>query len=82
MSKILDSLMGALDSVISFIPNIIGALIFLLIAWIIAVIVKNIIIKGLGALGFESWLQEKGLVDAESGKSESAGLIQTFGKLA
>ena len=82
MSKILDSLMGALDSIISFIPNIIGALIYLIIAWIIAVIVKNIIVKGLGALGFESWLQEKGLVDAESGKSESAGLIQTFGKLA
>ncbi|PTI79632.1 hypothetical protein BU064_04715 [Staphylococcus succinus] len=82
MNKILDSLMSVLDKIISFVPNIIGALIFLLIAWIIAVIVKKIIVKGLGALGFESWLQKKGLVDADSGKSESAGIIQTFGKLA
>ncbi|OEL04545.1 mechanosensitive ion channel [Staphylococcus casei] len=82
MNKILDSLMSVLDKIISFVPNIIGALIFLLIAWIIAVIVKKIIVKGLGALGFESWLQKKGLVDANSGKSESSGIIQTFGKLA
>ncbi|EJY94960.1 mechanosensitive ion channel family protein [Staphylococcus arlettae] len=82
MSKIIDSLMGALDSIIAFLPNLIGAIILLLIAWIIAVIVKKVIVKALGALGFEAWLQKKGLVDADSGKSESEGIIQTFGKLA
>ncbi|MCD8900987.1 mechanosensitive ion channel [Staphylococcus gallinarum] len=82
MNKVLSSLMGVVDSIISFLPNIIGALIFLLIAWIIAVIVKKVIVKGLGALGFEEWLQKKGLVDAGKGKSESEGIIQTFGKLA
>lgn len=82
MSKIIDSLMGALDSIIAFLPNLIGAIILLLIAWIIAVIVKKVIVKALGALGFEAWLQKKGLVDVDSGKSESEGIIQTFGKLA
>lgn len=82
MNKVLSSLMGVVDSIISFLPNIIGALIFLLIAWIIAVIVKKVIVKGLGALGFEEWLQKKGLVDGGKGKSESEGIIQTFGKLA
>lgn len=82
MNKVLSSLMGVVDSIISFLPNIIGALIFLLIAWIIAVIVKKVIVKGLGALGLEEWLQKKGLVDAGKGKSESEGIIQTFGKLA
>nr|WP_263314671.1 mechanosensitive ion channel [Mammaliicoccus sp. Marseille-Q6498] len=82
MSKITDSFMSALDSIIGFIPNLISAIILLVIAWLIAVIVKSIIVKGLKALGFEKWLAKKGLTDDESDKSESEGLIQTFGKLA
>ncbi|AVP36179.1 mechanosensitive ion channel [Staphylococcus felis] len=82
MGKIVDSLMDALNSIIGFIPNLISAIILLLVAWIIATIVKKIIVKGLGALGFEEWLQKKGLVDRQKGKSDSEGLIKTFGKLA
>lgn len=82
MSKITDSFMNALDSIIGFIPNLISAIILLIVAWIIAVIVKTIIVKGLRAIGFEKWLEKKGLTEVGSGKSESEGLIQTFGKLA
>ncbi|OAO29296.1 hypothetical protein AXY37_09305 [Mammaliicoccus lentus] len=82
MNKITDSFMNALDSIIGFIPNLISAIILLIVAWIIAVIVKTIIVKGLRAIGFEKWLEKKGLTEAGSGKSESEGLIQTFGKLA
>ncbi|WP_210619172.1 mechanosensitive ion channel [Mammaliicoccus lentus] len=82
MSKITDSFMNALDSIIGFIPNLISAIILLIVAWIIALIVKTIIVKGLRAIGFEKWLEKKGLTEAGSGKSESEGLIQTFGKLA
>ena len=79
MNGVIDSLMRALDKVINFLPNVIGAILFLLIAWIIAVIVKKIIIKGLKAIGFQSWLEKKGLADKNS---SSTGLIETFGKLA
>lgn len=82
MGEIVDSLMDALNSIIGFIPNLISAIILLLVAWIIATIVKKVIVKGLGALGFEEWLQKKGLVDRQKGKSDSEGLIKTFGKLA
>lgn len=81
MDKITDSFMSALDSIIGFIPNLISAIILLIVAWLVAVIVKNIIVKGLSAIGFEKWLEKKGLTNAD-GKSESEGLIQTFGKLA
>lgn len=54
MSKITDSFMNALDSIIGFIPNLISAIILLIVAWIIAVIVKTIIVKGLRAIGFEN----------------------------
>lgn len=82
MTKITDSFMNALDSIIGFIPNLISAIILLIVAWVIAVIVKTIIVKGLRAIGFEKWLEKKGLTEAGSDKSESEGLIQTFGKLA
>lgn len=82
MSNIIDSFTSVLDKIIGFLPNLIGAIVLLLIAWIIAIIVKKIIVKGLGALGFEAWLQKKGLVDEQGGKSNSDGIVQTFGKLA
>lgn len=82
MSKITDSFLNALDSIIAFIPNLISAIILLIVAWLIAVIVKTIIVKGLNAVGFEKWLEKKGLTESGSGKSGSEGLIQTFGKLA
>lgn len=81
MSNIIDSFTSVLDKIIGFLPNLIGAIVLLLIAWIIAIIVKKIIVKGLGALGFEAWLQKKGLVDDQGGKSNSDGIVQTFGKL-
>lgn len=81
MSNIIDSFTSVLDKIIGFLPNLIGAIVLLLIAWIIVIIVKKIIVKGLGALGFEAWLQKKGLVDDQGGKSNSDGIVQTFGKL-
>ncbi|MBI5975968.1 mechanosensitive ion channel [Staphylococcus canis] len=82
MRGITNTFMDALHTIIGFIPNLISAIILLIVAWIIATIVKKVIVKGLGALGFEDWLRKKGLVDRNRGTSESEGLIKTFGKLA
>lgn len=82
---------GAIETIVNFIPNLISAILLLLLAWIIAVIIKNVIVKGLGALGVDRWLERKGLVnnnahhsqDGRKGqRSESEGLIHTLGKLA
>lgn len=82
MGNIGDQFMSVLNSIIAFIPSLISAILFLLVAWIIAVIVKNIIVKGLKAVGFDKWLQKKGLSSADEAKKESEGLISTLGKLA
>lgn len=82
MNDIGEQFMSVLNSIIAFIPNLISAILFLLLAWIIAVIVKNIIVKGLNAVGFDKWLQKKGLSSSEGAKKESEGLISTLGKLA
>lgn len=82
MGNIGDQFSSMLSSIIAFIPNLISAILFLLLAWIIAVIVKNIIVKGLNAIGFDRWLQKKGLSSEDGAKRESEGLISTLGKLA
>lgn len=51
MNNVGDSFRGMLDTMISYIPNIIGALLLLLLAWIIAMIVKGIFTKGLQKAG-------------------------------
>ncbi|KFE42123.1 mechanosensitive ion channel [Staphylococcus agnetis] len=89
MNNVWGTFKGAIETIVNFIPNLISAILLLLLAWIIAVVVKNIIVKGLNALGVDKWLERKGLVnnnhahDGHKGKrSESEGLIRTLGKLA
>lgn len=77
-----DAFMDVLYSIINFIPSLIAAILYLVLAWVLATVVKNIIVKGLGKLGLEEWLQKRGLIQsAESGKG-SDGFIQTLGKIA
>ena len=82
MGNVGDQLMSVLDKIIAFIPNLISALLLLLLAWIIAVVLKNIIVKGLKAVGFDKWLQKKELSSPDEAKKESEGIITTLGKLA
>lgn len=81
MNNVGSAFMDMFSNIINFIPNLIGALLYLLLAWIIATIVKNIIVKGLSKIGFEQWLQKRGLVDG-SEDSASQGFIPTLGKIA
>jgi len=82
MTGITDQFTSMFGSIIAFIPNLISAILFLLLAWIIAIIVKNIIVKGLNAVGFDKWLEKKGVSSKEDAEQESEGLVATLGKLA
>lgn len=81
MNNIGSAFMDMFNSIIAFIPNLIGALLYLLLAWIIAVIVKNIIVKGLSKLGAEEWLKKKGLISS-SDEGASEDFIPMLGKIA
>lgn len=82
MSGITDQFTSMFGSIIGFIPNLLSAILFLLVAWIIAVIVKKIIVKGLNVIGFDKWLEKKGVSSKEDAQQEAEGLITTLGKLA
>lgn len=77
-----DAFMDMLYSIINFIPSLIAAILYLVLAWILATVVKNIIVKGLGKLGFEEWLQKRGLIQSAESAKGSDGFIQTLGKIA
>ncbi|WP_457826483.1 mechanosensitive ion channel family protein, partial [Staphylococcus aureus] len=73
MNNVWSTFKEAIETIVNFIPNLISAILLLLLAWIIAVVVKNIIVKGLNALGVDKWLERKGLVnnrpnDGQQGK--------------
>lgn len=82
MTEISDAFMDTLYNIINFIPSLIAAILYLLLAWIIATVVKNIIVKGLRAIGFEKWLQNRGLIQPTESAKGSDGFIQTLGKIA
>ncbi|WP_164217069.1 mechanosensitive ion channel [Virgibacillus sp. YIM 98842] len=73
-----NSFQGMLDTLISFIPNIIAALLLLLLAWIIALAVKNIFTKVLKKAG-----AEKGMVKSRLAVSEedAGSKLDNIGKL-
>src|SRR5690625_3120447 len=77
-NDITNSFRGMLDTLISYIPNIIAALLLLLLAWIIALVVKNIFTKVLKKAG-----AEKGMVKSRLASSEedAGGKLDNIGKL-
>lgn len=82
MSDISEAFMDTLYTIINFIPSLIAAILYLLLAWIIAKIVKGIIVKGLGALKFEQWLRKRGLIQSTENNKGADGFVQTLGKIA
>lgn len=73
-----NSFRGMLDTLISYIPNIIAALLLLLLAWIIALVVKNIFTKLLKKVGAESGMVKARLANNED---DVGNKLDNIGKL-
>lgn len=58
----MDRFKGAIDSFVGFIPNLIGGLLTLLIGYIIAKVLYNILLRVLPRLGLDRFLVERGFV--------------------
>lgn len=63
MSGFTDSLQGVWVSFLAFLPNLLGALLLLVVAWVIATLVKKGIQKGLNALHFDQKLAKWGIAN-------------------
>ncbi|GAB3792558.1 mechanosensitive ion channel [Virgibacillus kimchii] len=80
-NDITNSFRSMLDTMISFIPNIIAALLLLLLAWVIALIVKNLFTKVLKKAGADKGMVKSRLATSEEdagNKLDSIGKILYF----
>lgn len=60
---VLASLTNAFDRIISFIPQLIGRIVILIIGIILAAILRAIVIRILQAVHFERWFRRAGVLD-------------------
>lgn len=61
MEQFTNSLQGLWVSFVAILPNLLGALLLLVLAWIIAILVKKAVIKGLSAFHFDNKLVKWGV---------------------
>ncbi len=62
-ASIFDSLLNALHNFISFLPALIGALIILIVGWLISGVLANLIERALRAVGLENAVEHSGIGD-------------------
>lgn len=55
------SLSGLFNNIAEFIPTLLGALVILLVGWIIAKMVKWAVLKVLRAVKFDTWIEKTGI---------------------
>src|SRR3712207_9214400 len=58
---ILESLQGALSTFLEYIPQLIGAIIILVIGYIVAKILKAVVSRVLQGIGFDGWMERGGI---------------------
>jgi len=74
----MDGLQSLLDSFLSFIPQLVIGIVLILVAWIVAVLVKNAITKGLKAVGAPGALSKWG---AAANEDAANSTIDSLGKV-
>lgn len=65
MDQVTNTFGSAWDSFVNFLPNLLGGIALIVVAWLIATLVKKAISKGLRAIHFENRLQKWGAANTE-----------------
>ena len=61
MKALMQSLAEGMTTFFSYIPQLIGALVILIIGYIIAKVLQAITTRVLGSMGFEGWMEKGGI---------------------
>ncbi len=78
MDQFTNSLQGIWTSFVAFLPNLLGAILLIVLAWVIASLVKKGVTKGLHAINFDQKLMRWGVANTTDDGNrmiESIGLI-------
>lgn len=73
----MDPITNIWNSLTSMLPSLISGLLLILVAWIVASLVKKAVVKGLDALNFDTKLNQWGAVKTNE---QGSNMIQTFGQ--
>lgn len=73
-----DSFQRGLNTFIDFLPRLLMGLVLILVAWVVAVLVKKAITKGLEAAGLATRLKDWG---AANNKEQGQSMIEALGKV-
>lgn len=65
MEQVTNSFGSALNSFFAFLPSLIGGIVLILVAWLVAFLVKKAVSKGLKAIDFDNRLQKWGAANTE-----------------
>jgi hypothetical protein len=57
----IQSLQEGLNAFFSYIPQLIGAILILIVGYIVAKLLQAVVTRLLGAIGFEHWLERGGI---------------------
>jgi small-conductance mechanosensitive channel len=57
----IESLQAGLDAFFGFLPQLIGAIVILIVGYIVAKILQAVVARGLKAIGFDGWMEQGGI---------------------
>jgi len=78
MEQFTNSLQGLWVTFVAILPKLLGALLLLVLAWIVATLVKKAIVKGLDAIGFDNKLVKWGVSPT---LEDAQRIISSLGKV-
>jgi small-conductance mechanosensitive channel len=81
MQALMDSLSQGMATFFSFIPQLVGALVILLIGFIIAKVLQALTTRVLGSMGFEGWMEKGGIKQFFERSQTQQTPLSVIGKL-
>lgn len=79
MNALMSSLQSGLDTIMSYLPQLLMGIVLVLVAWIVAAVIKGAVSKGLKAANFNSLLNKWGVSNT---KEDANSTIDALGKVA
>ncbi len=80
-NAVTEAVTQSLESTAKFLPNLLAAMIIFLVGVIVAVILKNLLVRGLALVGFEKYLANTGIPESLRKADSSLTVTKLLGEL-
>jgi len=80
-NAVTDAITQSLESTANFLPNLLAAIVIFLVGVVVAAIVKNLLVRALGLLGFEKYLANTGIPESLKKADSTLTVTKLLGEL-